>query len=140
MDRDRATAIVERWLALSPAPSVRVALVAASPKLDQLAREAAEWLAALTAGATPEFPGRRAVFVAGDSSDPASSPVAEARRSDVVVLLVQSGSRMKDLIDAAGTLGRAGHRPDWSLLVDSVKKTRRTLELARAGDARPARS
>jgi hypothetical protein len=193
--RGRASALIDRWLALSSKPSTRVALIPSGPKLAKLANEAAEWLAAMdpvprrvpggagngahggeptrgqpppTVESTPPpspAPWRRRqrpqrhpagqevqdtseleavpagdgepsmqippvadlVVVATGSSDSEFTPEGEAQRSDVIVLLVQADSRGKDLLEVVLTLEQFGHRPEWILLVDSIRKTRQAI-------------
>jgi hypothetical protein len=150
LERDQAKAIVRRWETMSARSSSRIALVAADRKLEPLARRAAEWFSALPApeaaggnprgaagragslrqndGANlPVLHDRRPTMVATGSSDENSSEEAEARRSDVIVLVVRSAARVDEVVDRARELDRLGHRPDWVLLVDSVRKTGRGL-------------
>ena len=67
-------------------------------------------------------------MVATGTSNADASEEAEARRSDVVVLLVRSAAKVDEVVDRARELDRLGHRPDWVLLVDSVRKTGRGLQ------------
>jgi hypothetical protein len=137
LDPGEAGAIIRRWEAMSARPSSRIALVAADRKLEPLARSAAEWLSALPAPdaganggtALPALHDRRPTMVATGSADGDSSEEAEARRSDVIVLLVRSAARVDDVVDRARELDRLGHRPDWVLLVDSVRRTGRGLRV-----------
>ncbi len=135
LDRREAGAIVRRWETMSARPSSRIALVAADRKLEPLAHRAAEWFSALPtedgAGDATDLPvvhDRRPTMVATGSSNGDASEEAEARRSDVVVLLVRSAAKVDEVVDRARELDRLGHRPDWVLLVDSVRKTGRGLQ------------
>jgi hypothetical protein len=71
------------------------------------------------------------VFVT-TGSDPESTPEAEAQRSDVVVLIVEADTRGKDLMESVWTLEHFGHRPEWILLVGSIRKSRRAMKRARS--------
>jgi hypothetical protein len=68
------------------------------------------------------------VVVATGSSDLESTPEGEAMRSDVLVLLVQADTRGKDLMESVWTLEHFGHRPEWILLVESTRKSRRVMK------------
>jgi hypothetical protein len=131
LGRDDAGAIVRRWETLSARPSSRIALVAGDRKLEPLAQRAAEWFSALPApqanGGLPALHDRRPTLVATGSSEEGSSEETEARRSDVIVLVVRAAARVDEVVDRARELDRLGHRPDWVLLVDSVRKTGRGL-------------
>jgi hypothetical protein len=138
LGRDQANAIVRRWETMSARPSSRIALVAADRKLEPLAHRAAEWFSDLPApgaaagnhrGGTglPALHDLRPTMVATGSSDGDSSEEAEARRSDVIVLVVRSSTRVDAVVNRARELDKLGHRPDWVLLVDSVRKTGRGL-------------
>jgi hypothetical protein len=139
LDRDQANAIVRRWETMSARPSSRIALVAADRKLEPLAQRAAEWFSALPApdaaaqgagnagGGLPALHDGRPTMVATGSSDEHASEEAETRRSDVIVLVVRSAARVNEVVERARELDRLGHRPDWVLLVDSVRKTGRGL-------------
>jgi hypothetical protein len=134
LDRAEAGAIVRRWETMSARPSSRIALVAGDRKLEPLARQTAEWFSALPAqdgaGDPADLPvvhDRRPTVVATGSSNGDASEEAEARRSDVVVLLVRSATKVDEVVDRARELDRLGHRPDWVLLVESVRKTGRGL-------------
>jgi hypothetical protein len=124
---------------MSARSSSRIALVAADRKLEPLAHRAAEWFSALPAPdaagngrgdggpGLPALHDRRPTMVAAGSEDADASEEAEARRSDVIVLVVRSAARVDEVVDRARELDRLGHRPDWVLLVDSVRKTGRGL-------------
>jgi hypothetical protein len=134
LGRDQANAIVRRWETMSARPSSRIALVAADRKLEPLAHRAAEWFSELPAqdgaGGGADLPAvhdRRPTMVATDSLDGDSSEEAETRRSDVIVLVVRSSTRVDEVVNRARELDKLGHRPDWVLLVDSVRKTGRGL-------------
>ena len=73
-------------------------------------------------------PAASLVVVATGSSDPESTPEGEAMRSDVLVLLVQADTRGKDLMESVWTLEHFGHRPEWILLVESTRKSRRVVK------------
>jgi hypothetical protein len=136
LDRDEAGAIVRRWETMSARPSSRIALVAADSKLEPLAHSAAEWFSALPApepnggSGLPALHDTRPTLVATGSSDGDASEGVEARRSDVIVLVVRAAARVDEVVDRARELDRLGHRPDWVLLVDSVRKTVRGLQTA----------
>ena len=61
------------------------------------------------------------------AAEPGTATEAAARRSDVLVLMVRSSMRLDDLVTAVRELGEAGHRPNWILLVDSLRKSRQRL-------------
>lgn len=73
-------------------------------------------------------PASSLVVVATGSSDPEATPEGEAMRSDVLVLLVPADTRGKDLMESVWTLEHFGHRPEWILLVDSTRKSRRLVK------------
>ncbi len=138
LDRDQANAIVRRWETMSARPSGRIAFVAADPKLEPLVHRAAEWFSAMpvpdasagdgNGGASlPALHDGRPTMVATASSDGDSSEEAETRRSDVIVLVVRAATRVDEVVERARELDRLGHRPDWVLLVDSVRRTGRGL-------------
>jgi hypothetical protein len=89
--------------------------------------------AAMPFEAPPVPPHDDLVIVAASSSDAKAAPVAEAGRSNLVVLVVRSGLRSKELMESIWMLEQFGHRPEWILLVDSVRKTRRAVKRAGTG-------
>ena len=122
--------------------------MAGDAKLEPLARQAAEWFAGLPCprpraprrawpctGAPPQSgngysatlgrPDEPPVLATIDSSDPDASP--QARRSDVIVLVVRSTAPVAQVVERTRELGQLGHRPDWVLLVDSVKTAGRRV-------------
>jgi len=148
LDAQQARAMVRRWQAMSSRSSSHIGLVAGDAKLEPLARQAAEWFAGLSApaphgapvgpalhGAPPPsgngssatlgLPGGPPVLATIDSSDPDAS--LQARRSDVIVLVVRSTTPVAQVVERTRELGQLGHRPDWVLLVDSVKTAERRI-------------
>ncbi len=151
LDPQQGRAMVRRWQAMSSRSSSQIGLVAGDAKLEPLARQAAEWFAGLsvpapqgapadvalqgvspqaTNGYTPNFGLREEppVMATIDSSDPEAS--LQASRSDVIVLVVRSTTPVAQVVERTRELGQLGHRPDWVLLVDSVKTAGRSLESA----------
>jgi hypothetical protein len=143
LDDRQAVALLGRWQALSARPSGHIALVAADEKLQPLVHDASARLASLR---PPTRPRRHvATAVGGEdtavlpallpgeapptvvAAEPGSATETAARRSDVLVLMVRSNMTIDDLVGAARELGEAGHRPNWILLVDSPRKTKRLL-------------
>ncbi len=155
LDPHQARAMVRRWQAMSSRSSSHIGLVAGDAKLEPLARQAAEWFAGLSvpapqgAAADVALHGRPATVreriharpwgspdeppVLGtiDSSDPEAAQ--QARRSDVIVLVVRSTAPVAQVVERTRELGQLGHRPDWVLLVDSVKTAGRRARTGRLG-------
>lgn len=145
LDAHQARAMVRRWQAMSSRSSSQIGLVAGDPKLEPLARQAAEFFAGLSvpaphgapAGVAPHgaprngstatlgLPDQLPVLATIDSSDPDAS--LQARRSDVIVMVVRSTAPVAQVVERTRELGQLGHRPDWVLLVDSVKTAGRRL-------------
>ncbi|MBN1529416.1 MAG: hypothetical protein JW895_10175 [Thermoleophilaceae bacterium] len=149
LDDRNAVALLRRWQALSARPSGHIALVAADEKLQPLVHDATRRLAAL------RVPDRRRNdgLTSGGGDDTAVLPAllpgegaptvvaaepALAQRSDVLVLMVRSNMSIDDLVAAVRELGDAGHRPNWILLVDSLKKTRQLLAATDGSAGSPA--
>ena len=143
LDDRQAAALLRRWQALATRPSGHIALVAADEKLQPLVHAATAKLASLRvptrrrAEVTSPVGGEETAvlpaLMPGDApatvvaAEPGSATDAVARRSDVLVLMVRSSMSLDDLVTAVRELGEAGHRPNWILLVDSLKKSRKLL-------------
>ena len=143
LDDRHAIALLRRWQALATRPSGHIALVAADEKLQPLVHAATARLASLRVPARPRpevataaggeetavlpalMPGEAPATVV--AAEPGSAAEAVARRSDVLVLMVRSSMSLDDLVAAVREMGEAGHRPNWILLVDSLKKAKRLL-------------
>jgi hypothetical protein len=143
LDDRQAVALIRRWQSLAARPSGQVALVAAEDKLQPLVRAATERLGALqvpdrrsrelatavggeeTAVLPALLPGQAPATVV--AAEPGSATDTAARRSDVLVLVARSNMRLDDLVAVARELGEAGHRPNWILLVDSLRKSKQLL-------------
>jgi hypothetical protein len=143
LDDRQAVALLRRWQTLATRPSGHIALVAAEEKLQPLVHAATARLASLRVPAHPRpdvgtavggqatavlpalLPGEAPATVVAAEPGPATE--AAARRSDVLVLMVRANMRLDDLVTAVRELGDAGHRPNWILLVDSLRKARQLL-------------
>lgn len=143
LDDRQAVALLQRWQSLAARPSGHIALVAAEEKLQPLVHAATARLASLRVPARPRAQVATAVggedtavlpaLLPGEApatviaAEPGTATEAAARRSDVLVLMVRSSMRLDDLVTAVRELGEAGHRPNWILLVDSLRKARQKL-------------
>jgi hypothetical protein len=138
---DDALALVRRWRALSPRASVQIAIVPLGEGLEPLAADAAAWLGELCGQGGAPGQGRDGAegvsLVTGGLPAGGGEAGALTLGSDVVVLLARSGTRERELVNGAGRLERAGHRPDWILVTDSPKKSRRRLAQERANGGQP---
>jgi hypothetical protein len=128
-----ALALVRRWRALSPRPSVQIAIVPLRDGLEPLAADAAAWLGDLCRNGAEGIS-----LVTGGLPAGGGEAGALTLGSDVVVLLARSGTHERELVNGAGRLERAGHRPDWILVTDSPKKSRRRLAQERSDGGEPA--
>jgi hypothetical protein len=141
LDDRQAVALIRRWQSLAARPSGHIALVAADEKLQPLVHAATARLQALrppdrrqpelatavggedTAVLPALLPGQATLVAA----EPGSATETAARRSDVLVLMARSNMRLDHLVSVARELGEAGHRPNWILLVDSLRKSKKVL-------------
>jgi capsular polysaccharide biosynthesis protein len=77
----------------------------------------------------------RAERISLTAAGPAGSdagPEVEALRSDVLVVLVQKAAPAGELTDLVDTLAQFGRRPEWVLMVDSVRKVHKQMDRAQA--------
>jgi hypothetical protein len=143
LDDRQAVALIRRWQSLAARPSGQIALVAADDKLQPLVHATSARLQALrvperrprelatavggeeTAVMPALLPGQSPATVV--AAEPGAATETAARQSDVLVLMARSNMRLDDLVAVARELAQAGHRPNWILLVDSLKKSKKLL-------------
>ncbi len=83
--------------------------------------------------ASPAIPhGERVTLVAGGPGGSSTAPEVEALRSDLIVMLVQSGAKSREVLDLVNTLEQFGRRPAWTLMIDSERKVVKRMVEAQA--------
>jgi hypothetical protein len=76
--------------------------------------------------------GERITLVAGGPGGSATAPEVEALRSDLIVMLVQSGAKSREVLDLVNTLEQFGRRPAWTMMIDSQRKVGKRMSQAQS--------